>query len=101
MRRLTCRFISFEDIGKQPDLLDSLDVLICVGDGDTAHTGGRWWENAQVASRHSRLCVAAEADSSVWASPADISIRAIISSWPAVLGVEKETGFTLGYGKYN
>ena len=43
-------FISFEDIGKQPDLLNSLDVLICVGDGDTAHTGGRWWENAQVAS---------------------------------------------------
>ena len=43
-------FISFEDIGKQPDLLNSLDVLICVGDGDTAHTGGRWWENPQVAS---------------------------------------------------
>ena len=43
-------FISFEDIEKQPDLLDGLDVLICVGDGATAHTGGRGWENAQVAS---------------------------------------------------
>ena len=100
-RRLTCRFISFDDIGKQPDLLDGLDVLISVGDGDTAHTGGRWWENARGRFRRARLCVAAAADSSVWASPADISIRDIISSWPAVLGVEKETGFTLGYGKFN
>ena len=37
------KFISFEDIKKDPALLDELDVIINVGDADTAHTGGIWW----------------------------------------------------------
>ncbi len=35
------KFISFDDIKADPKVLDSIDVLINVGDGDTAHTGGK------------------------------------------------------------
>ena len=31
-------------------MLDGVDVLINVGDGDTAHTGGREWEDPAVAA---------------------------------------------------
>ena len=41
------KFISFEDIKNDPHLLDSLDVIINVGDADTAHTGGIWWEGCR------------------------------------------------------
>ena len=34
------KFISFDDIKADPKVLDGIDVLINVGDGDTAHTGG-------------------------------------------------------------
>ena len=44
------KFISFEDIKKDPALLDSLDVIINVGDADTAHTGGIWWEDPEISS---------------------------------------------------
>ena len=37
------KFISFDDIKADPKVLDSIDVLINVGDGDTAHTGGKVW----------------------------------------------------------
>ena len=44
------KFISFEDIKNDPALLDSLDVIINVGDADTAHTGGIWWEDPEISS---------------------------------------------------
>ncbi len=39
------KFISFDDIKADPKVLDGMDVLINVGDGDTAHTGGKVWED--------------------------------------------------------
>jgi len=93
-------FISFEDIGKQPDLLNSLDVLICVGDGDTAHTGGRWWENAQVASAIRGFVLQGGGFIGV-GEPSGHQYQGHYFQLASVLGVEKETGFTLGYGKFN
>ncbi len=93
-------FISFEDIGKQPDLLNSLDVLICVGDGDTAHTGGRWWENAQVASAIRGFVLRGGGFIGV-GEPSGHQYQGHYFQLASVLGVEKETGFTLGYGKFN
>ena len=93
-------FISFEDIGKQPDLLKSLDVLICVGDGDTAHTGGRWWENAQVASAIRGFVLQGGGFIGV-GEPSGHQYQGHYFQLASVLGVEKETGFTLGYGKFN
>ena len=93
-------FISFEDIGKQPDLLNRLDVLICVGDGDTAHTGGRWWENAQVASAIRGFVLRGGGFIGV-GEPSGHQYQGHYFQLASVLGVEKETGFTLGYGKFN
>ena len=93
-------FISFEDIGKQPDLLNRLDVLICVGDGDTAHTGGRWWENAQVASAIRGFVLQGGGFIGV-GEPSGHQYQGHYLQLASVLGVEKETGFTLGYGKFN
>ena len=93
-------FISFEDIGKQPDLLNRLDVLICVGDGDTAHTGGSWWENAQVASAIRGFVLQGGGFIGV-GEPSGHQYQGHYFQLASVLGVEKETGFTLGYGKFN
>ena len=93
-------FISFEDIGKQPDLLNRLDVLICVGDGDTAHTGGSWWENAQVASAIRGFVLRGGGFIGV-GEPSGHQYQGHYFQLASVLGVEKETGFTLGYGKFN
>ena len=36
-----------DDIKADPKVLDGIDVLINVGDGDTAHTGGKVWEDPE------------------------------------------------------
>ena len=43
-------FISFDDILQNPQILKDIDVIINVGDGDTAHTGGSVWENPEISS---------------------------------------------------
>ena len=44
------KFISFEDILENKDILKDIDVIINVGDADTAHTGGEWWCNPVISS---------------------------------------------------
>ena len=94
------KFISFEDIKKDPALLDELDVIINVGDADTAHTGGIWWEDPEISSAIRKF---------VWngggfigvGEPPVMPIRATSSSLPACWAWRKKTGFTLNYDKYN
>ena len=94
------KFISFEDIKKDPALLDSLDVIINVGDADTAHTGGIWWEDPEISSAIRRF---------VWngggfigvGEPSGHPYQGHIFQLATVLGVEEENGFTLNYDKYN
>ena len=94
------RFISFDDIKADPGILDDIDVLINVGDGDTAHTGGAVWEDAEISSAVKKF---------VWngggligvGEPSGHQYQGRYLQMSAVLGVEKETGFTLGYDKYN
>ena len=94
------RFISFEDVKNDPYILDDIDVLINVGDADTAHTGGVWWEDADVAAAVKRF---------VWngggligvGEPGGHQYQGRFLQLAGVLGVEKETGFTLNYDKYN
>lgn len=47
---LDVRFISFDDIRKNPDILKDIDVIINVGDADTAHTGGENWTDPDILS---------------------------------------------------
>ena len=94
------RFISFEDVKNDPHVLDGIDVLINVGDADTAHTGGIWWEDPAVSSAIRRF---------VWngggligvGDPGGHQYQGRFLQLAGVLGVEKETGFTLNYDKYN
>ena len=41
-------FISFDDILADKDLLKNFDVVINVGDADTAQSGGEYWANETV-----------------------------------------------------
>ena len=94
------KFISFEDIKKDPALLDELDVIINVGDADTAHTGGIWWEDPEISSAIRKF---------VWngggfigvGEPSGHAYQGHILQLASVLGVEEENGFTLNYDKYN
>ena len=94
------KFISFEDIKNDPRLLDSLDVIINVGDADTAHTGGIWWEDPEISSAIRQF---------VWngggfigvGEPSGHPYQGHILQLASVLGVEEENGFTLNYDKYN
>ena len=94
------RFISFDDIKADPKVLDGIDVLINVGDGDTAHTGGKVWEDPAISSavkgfvhRGGGLIGVGE--------PGGHQYQGRYLQLAAPLGVEKETGFTLNYDKYN
>ena len=94
------KFISFEDIKNDPKLLETVDVIINVGDADTAHPGGIWWEDPEISSAIRRF---------VWngggfigvGEPSGHPYQGHILQMASVLGVEEENGFTLNYDKYN
>ena len=94
------KFISFEDIKNDLKLLETVDVIINVGDADTAHTGGIWWEDPEISSAIRRF---------VWngggfigvGEPSGHPYQGHILQMASVLGVEEENGFTLNYDKYN
>ncbi len=94
------RFISFDDILANSAVLDGIDVIINVGDADTAHTGGTYWTNPVITDAIRRF---------VWNGGGFIGVgeptghqhQGRFFQLADVLGVEKETGFTLNYDKYN
>ncbi|MCI9121804.1 MAG: 1,3-beta-galactosyl-N-acetylhexosamine phosphorylase [Oscillibacter sp.] len=94
------RFLSFEDLRTNPRALEDVDVLLTAGDGDTAHTGGAVWEDPAISAAIKRF---------VWngggligvGEPGGHQYQGRYLQLSPVLGVEKETGFTLGYDKYN
>ena len=94
------KFISFDDIKADPSVLDGIDVLINVGGGDTAHTGGVWWEDADISSAVKRFVYNGGGLIGV-GEPSGHQYQGRYIQLAQVLGVEKETGFTLGYDKYN
>lgn len=93
-------FLSFDDLLTKPELLGQVDVLINVGDADTAHTGGSVWENPAVSATVKKF---------VWegggfigvGEPSGHQYQGRFLQLAGVLGVEKETGLTLNYDKYN
>ena len=94
------KFISFEDIKANPDMLKDIDVIINVGDADTAHTGGEYWTDPVITDAVRKF---------VWngggfigiGEPTGHQYQGHFIQLSDVLGVEKETGFTLNYDKYN
>lgn len=94
------KFISFDDIRENPAILDSIDVIINVGDGDTAHTGGAEWEDAVISSTVRKFVHNGGGFIGV-GEPSGHQYQGHFLQLANVLGVEKETGFTLNYDKYN
>ena len=94
------KFISFDDIRTDPSVLDSIDVIINVGDGDTAHTGGAEWEDAVISSAVRKFVHNGGGFIGV-GEPTGHQYQGHYFQLASVLGVEKETGFTLNYDKYN
>ena len=93
-------FLSFDEVRENPAILDGVDVLINVGDGDTAHTGGAAWEDERVSSAIRRFIYEGGGFIGV-VEPSGHQYQGRYLQLAAALGVEKETGFTLGYDKYN
>ena len=94
------RFISFDDIRNDPALLEDIDVVINVGGADTAHSGGENWTDPVILERVRAF---------IWNGGGFIGVGEPTAhqagghffQLATALGVEKETGFTLNYDKYN
>ncbi|MFR6248668.1 MAG: 1,3-beta-galactosyl-N-acetylhexosamine phosphorylase [[Ruminococcus] torques] len=93
-------FINFQDILDNPAILDDIDVIINVGDADTAHTGGEWWENPKIIEAIRRFVYNGGGIIGV-GEPSGHQYQGHFFQLANVFGVEEETGFTLGYDKYN
>ena len=94
------KFISFDDIKNDPKCLEGIDVILNIGDGDTAHTGGYWWEDPAISSAIKAFVYNGGGFIGV-GEPTGHQYQGRYLQLAQVLGVEKETGFTLGYDKYN
>ncbi|MEG1365831.1 MAG: 1,3-beta-galactosyl-N-acetylhexosamine phosphorylase [Oscillospiraceae bacterium] len=94
------KFISFDDIKADASILNKIDVIINVGDGDTAHTGGNIWEDADISSAIRGFVYNGGGFIGV-GEPSGHQYEGQYLQLARVLGVEKETGFTLNYDKYN
>ena len=94
------RFISFDDIKANPDMLRDIDVIINVGDADTAHTGGKYWEDPEIVAAIRGFVYNGGGFIGV-GEPSGHQYQGHFLQLASVLGVEKETGFTLNYDKYN
>ena len=94
------RFVSFDDVKADPSVLDGVDVLLNIGGGDTAHTGGAVWEDPDVSSAVRGFIHRGGGFIGV-GEPSGHQYQGRYLQLAGALGVEKETGFTLGYDKYN
>lgn len=93
-------FINFQDILDNPAILDDIDVIINVGDADTAHTGEEWWENPKIIEAIRGFVYNGGGIIGV-GEPSGHQYQGHFFQLANVFGVEEETGFTLGYDKYN
>ena len=94
------KFLSFDDIKADPQVLDGVDVLLNIGDGDTAHTGGYLWEDPAITAAIRGYIHRGGGFIGV-GEPSGHQYQGHYLQLSGALGVEKETGFTLNYDKYN
>ncbi|MEG1801496.1 MAG: 1,3-beta-galactosyl-N-acetylhexosamine phosphorylase, partial [Oscillospiraceae bacterium] len=94
------RFISFEDVTSNPDMLKDIDVIINVGDAYTAHSGGENWKDEALVTAIIEFVYNGGGFIGV-GEPTACQHQGRFFQLAGVLGVEKENGFTLNYDKYN
>lgn len=94
------KFISFDDVMQNPDILKDIDVIFNIGDAYTAHTGSEIWSNSRFTSIINEFVANGGGFIGV-GEPGGYQYQGRFIQPADILGVEKETGFTLGYDKYN
>ncbi len=94
------RFISFEDIRKNPEILDDIDVILNVGDAYTAYTGGENWRDEVIVTAVKKFIYRGGGFIGV-GEPAAFQWEGHFFQLAGAFGVEEETGYTLNVDKYN
>ena len=93
-------FISFEDIKSDPHFLDQFDVILNVGDADTAQTGGAYWCDEEIVTRVKAFVYNGGGFIGV-GEPAAHQWQGKFFQLDDILGVEEENGFALNTDRYN
>ena len=93
-------FISFDDIRADKDLLKKFDVVINVGDADTAQSGGENWIDETIITAVREFVYNGGGFIGV-GEPAAHQWQGRFIQLDDVLGVEEEHGFNLNTDKYN
>ena len=94
------KFISFDDIRENPEILDDIDVILNVGDADTAYTGGENWTDERIVTAVKRFVYNGGGFIGV-GEPAAHQYEGHFFQLATIMGVEEENGFTLNMDKYN
>ncbi|MDO4602607.1 MAG: 1,3-beta-galactosyl-N-acetylhexosamine phosphorylase [Eubacteriales bacterium] len=94
------KFISFEDILENPDVLKDIDVIINVGDADTAYGGGEYWTNEKIVTAVKEFVYNGGGFIGV-GEPTAHQWQGRFFQLSDILGVEEEHGFNLNRDKYN
>lgn len=93
-------FISFDDIRNDPGILDNIDVILNIGDAYTAYSGGENWKDTTIVEAIKSFVYHGGGFIGV-GEPTAYQYQGRYFQLANVLGVEKETGFTLSLDKYN
>ncbi len=94
------KFISFDDIKENSSILDDVDVILNIGDADTAYTGGEIWTDEKVVSVIRGFIHKGGGFIGV-GEPSGHQYQGHFLQLASALGVDKETGFSLNQDKYN
>ena len=94
------KFISFDDMKKDKNLLDNFDVVINVGDADTAQTGGEYWKDEEIITAVKKFVYNGGGFIGV-GEPAAHQWQGKFFQLDDILGVERENGLTLNPRRYN
>lgn len=94
------KFISFDDIKENPELLSEFDVVLNVGDADTAYTGGEFWKDETIVTAVKKFVYNGGGFIGV-GEPCAHQWQGRFIQLSEILGVEEEHGFNLNTDKYN
>ena len=94
------RFITFDDIRKNPEMLKEIDVILNVGEAETAYTGGENWTDETIVSAINEFVYNGGGFIGI-GEPTAHQWQGKFIQLRNVLGVERENGFDLNKDKYN
>ncbi|MDO4445717.1 MAG: 1,3-beta-galactosyl-N-acetylhexosamine phosphorylase [Bacillota bacterium] len=94
------QFLTFDEVKENPDILKDIDVILNVGDGDTAYTGGENWEDADLVAAINQFVYNGGGFIGI-GEPTGHQWQGKYIQLRSVLGVERENGFDLNKDKYN